>query len=186
MKTHQHYYLIGNKIKKGGEMPLEKDYDSNAEYKHYYNLWLSSLQPCEINSYESMLINKYLLQNGFVLNNNPNPIDVTDIVEERELRTETKSGSWTDYELVFKQPKSEETNEIAELKDYRKWFFEEQERADKLRMKNIQLQSLIDELQNGNDELYNVLRNAKLAIDKDLFPITYKDLDNQINIINKS
>lgn len=32
--------------------------------------------------------------------------------------------------------------------------------------------------------LYNVLRNAKLAIDKDLFPITYKDLDNQMNIIN--
>jgi hypothetical protein len=43
------------------------------------------------------------------------------------------------------------TDEIAELKDYRKWFFEEQERADKLRMKNLQLQSRIDELQNGNE-----------------------------------
>lgn len=49
---------------------------------------------------------------------------------------------------------------------------------------NKHLQSDLKAAESVNEGLYNVLRNAKLAIDKDLFPITYKDLDNQMNIIN--
>jgi hypothetical protein len=107
MKTHQHYYLIGNKIKKGGEMPQKPCYKVlwDAEGDEVWNDWLSSLQPCEINSYESMLINKYLLQNGFVLNNNPNPIDVTDIVEERNHTQLLRNPPIDKFELFFKQPK---------------------------------------------------------------------------------
>lgn len=106
------YFLINNKIMKGKKMPLHvySDHPNWYDSKMYLNSkdyldWLSSLQPCEINSYESMLINKYLLQNGFVLNNNPNPIDVTDIVEERNHTQLLRNPPIDKFELFFKQPK---------------------------------------------------------------------------------
>lgn len=132
---------------KGKKMPLHvySDHPNWYDSKMYLNSkdyldWLSSLQPCEISESELTKISNHVLTRF----NKDSPINITDIVEERELRTETKSGSWTDYELVFKQPKSEETNEAVEFADYKKWFFEEQERADKLRMDlEIQSQTII-------------------------------------------
>jgi hypothetical protein len=140
--NNMNYYLINNRVMKGGEMPLEKDYDSNAEYKHYYNLWLSSLQPCKINSYESMLINKYLLQNGFVLNNNPNPIDVTDIVEERNHTQLLRNPPIDKFELFFKQPKQVDSE--IEAVEFLRWVW---------------LNKYTDN--NDSNELYQTFKNRK-------------------------
>lgn len=124
---------------KGKKMPLHvySDHPNWYDSKMYLNSkdyldWLSSLQPCEINSYESMLINKYLLQNGFVLNNNPNPIDVTDIVEEDKWCRDgnkliCESGNcctlrkcMSHQVLYFKQPKQVDSE--IEAVEFAEWI----------------------------------------------------------------
>ena len=118
MKTEQtHYYLIGNEIKKGGEQ-ISKDY---PYYKEAVDLWMGYLQPCSITENELCKIKSYLAANTdtpFDLDNHFTcTIEVTDIVYSKPLITETKSGSWTDYEIVFKHPKSE-ANEAVEFAEW--------------------------------------------------------------------
>ena len=118
MKTYQHYYLIGNEIKKGIEKPNCNGKPYCCENKPCESLnWLSSLQPCEISESELTKISNHVLTRF----NKDSPINITDIVEERELRTETKSGSWTDYELVFKHPKQVD-GEIEAVELWKEFF----------------------------------------------------------------
>jgi len=80
--------------------------------------WHNSLQPCEISESELLKIHNYLFTKKSIdshTGDGVNPIEVTDIVDEKEIRTETKSGSWIDYELCFK-PKQAEEIEAVELK----------------------------------------------------------------------
>lgn len=102
----KHYYLINGKIMKGGEMP-------NVMYNHpNYNdimmTWKNSLQPCEISESELIKIRSEIAD---LLTDNP--IEITDIVRVKEIRTETKSGGWTDYKIYFKQPKAKEDSEAV-------------------------------------------------------------------------
>lgn len=105
----KHYYLINGKIMKGGEMP-------NVMYNHpNYNdimmTWKNSLQPCEIDEseLENVKNNVYTFYNCKA----DDPIEITDIVRVKEIRTETKSGGWTDYKIYFKQPKAKEDSEAV-------------------------------------------------------------------------
>ena len=121
MKEQTHYYLIGNEIKKGGEMPKISDpIQSSESIDNYLIVWLNSLQPCSITDVELCKIKYYLAANTdtpFDLDNHFTcTIEVTDIVYAKTLITETKSGSWTDYEIVFKHPKSEANEAIDEKK----------------------------------------------------------------------
>ena len=111
METH--YYLINGTVKKGGEMPIQ-------HLANIYADWYLSLQPCEISESELEKICEYL-NRKFGINydeiQNGNPIDVTDIVEEksiRELENRYKNQSsgtvgfaadyiYKDY-IFFKQP----------------------------------------------------------------------------------
>lgn len=102
----KHYYLINGKIMKGCEMP-------NVMYNHpNYNdimmTWKNSLQPCEISESELIKIRSEIAD---LLTDNP--IEITDIVRVKEIRTETKSGGWTDYKIYFKQPKAKEDSEAV-------------------------------------------------------------------------
>lgn len=80
--------------------------------------------------------------------------------------------------FILNQQNKTLTDEIAELKDYRKWFFEEQERADKLRMKNLQLQSRIDELQKVNEWI-----SVELAPKDGTYILGYNDDSDLIKIV---
>lgn len=124
MKTYQHYYLIGNEIKKGIEKPNCNGKPYCCENKPCESLnWLSSLQPCEISESELHKIEDYL---GFDSNN---PIDVTDIVEEKLMCC--KGGEWTKctnqcasdgkHILIFKHPKQVD-GEIEAVELWKEFF----------------------------------------------------------------
>lgn len=119
---------------KGKKMPLHvySDHPNWYDSKMYLNSkdyldWLSSLQPCEISESELEKIDSYFYEKWYQNNNGfdshkqmleSNPIDVTDIVEEksiRELENKYKNQSsgtvgfaadyvYKDY-VFFKQPK---------------------------------------------------------------------------------
>lgn len=105
------YYLINGKIMKGGEMPKRDNYGLTSAFEASYNKWLSSLQPCEIDEseLENVKNNVYTFYNCKA----DDPIEITDIVRVKEIRTETKSGGWTDYKIYFKQPKAKEDSEAV-------------------------------------------------------------------------
>lgn len=82
----QHYYLLNGTVKKGGEMPKEKGIDKQTQYPHNYHdfkNWLSSLQPCEIDDSEFHRIINYIYPTDKKTHYPENPIDITDIVEEK-------------------------------------------------------------------------------------------------------
>lgn len=101
------YYLINNKIMKGGEMPKTHDLMRlNDEFRKVedkiYNDWLSSLQPCEIDWNHLHHIEMYLTNNMSSYIDFSNPIDVTDIVEDN-------NGV-----ITFKQPKNIQIGDTIE------------------------------------------------------------------------
>ena len=114
----KYYYLINGKIMSANDkMPQGEDYVS-LNPTHFNKLdfdidakqWLNSLQPCEISESELCLI----LSNVTKLDYD-NPIEVTDIVRLEEIKTITKSGTITDYQLFFKHHKQVEEIEAVEF-----------------------------------------------------------------------
>lgn len=120
----KYYYLLNGKIMAANEKMLYKPHyiisgDNYNEdlFNSDYNNWINSLQPCEISESELLKIHNYLFTKKSIdshTGDGVNPIEVTDIVDEKEIRTETKSGSWIDYELCFKPKQAEEIEAVDE------------------------------------------------------------------------
>lgn len=98
INTMKHYYLINNTIKKGSEMPIQ-------HLANVYADWYLSLQPCEISESELEKVEMYLTKNMSMYMDFSNPIDVTDIVEEKVTHQLLSMPPINCYELFFKQPK---------------------------------------------------------------------------------
>jgi len=98
---NKHYYLINGKVMKGGEMPeiTNPNNDSLIYGDTYIRRWLSSLQPCEIDESELRLLNNYIPEEKFILND---AIDITDIVKEK------------DGKIYFKQPTEKQVESECE------------------------------------------------------------------------
>ena len=113
----KYYYLLNGKIMSANEKMPElrivqhKDYNQKFEdskFKMFYNNWLNSLQPCEISESELDNVKNYLCHNTKFEDFNPHEqIEVTNIVRLEEIKTITKSGTITDYQLFFKRPKQD-------------------------------------------------------------------------------
>lgn len=101
-----------------------KDYNQKFEdskFKMFYNNWLNSLQPCEISDSELDNVKNYLCHNTKFEDFNPHEqIEVTNIVRLEEIKTITKSGTITDYQLFFKHHKQvvAQQRNINNLKQY--------------------------------------------------------------------
>lgn len=102
----EHYYLLNGTVNKGGEMPniTNPNNDSLIYGDTYIRRWLSSLQPCEIDESELCLI----LSNVSKLDYD-NPIDITDIVKEK------------DGKIYFKQPTEKQVESECEAVEFYKW-----------------------------------------------------------------
>jgi hypothetical protein len=102
---NKHYYLINGKVMKGGEMPeiTNPNNDSLIYGDTYIRRWLSSLQPCDISESEFEKIHDYLIENiPFKNSDISNPIDITDIVKEK------------DGKIYFKQPTEKQVESECE------------------------------------------------------------------------
>jgi hypothetical protein len=102
---NKHYYLINGKVMKGGEMPeiTNPNNDSLIYGDTYIRRWLSSLQPCDISESEFYKIHDYLIENiPFKNSDISNPIDITDIVKEK------------DGKIYFKQPTEKQVESECE------------------------------------------------------------------------
>jgi len=100
MQNETHYYLLNGTVKKGGKMPGEFSCMN-------YNLWLSSLQPCEISESEFYKIINHVYPTDIKTHYPENPIDITDIVEDN-------NGV-----ITFKQPKQVESE--CEAVEFLNW-----------------------------------------------------------------
>jgi hypothetical protein len=102
---NKYYYLLNGKVMKGGEMPniTNPNNDSLIYGDTYIRRWISSLKPCEIDQRELEKIKNKV----YTFNNchADNPIDVTDIVEERNHTQLLRNPPIDKFELFFKQPK---------------------------------------------------------------------------------
>jgi hypothetical protein len=102
---NKYYYLLNGKVMKGGEMPniTNPNNDSLIYGDTYIRRWLSSLQPCDISEseFEKIKNKVYTFNNCHA----DNPIDVTDIVEERNHTQLLRNPPIDKFELFFKQPK---------------------------------------------------------------------------------
>ena len=110
------------------KMPQGEDYVS-LNPTHFNKLdfdidakqWLNSLQPCEISDSELDNVKNYLCHNTKFEDFNPHEqIEVTNIVRLEEIKTITKSGTITDYQLFFKHHKQvvAQQRNINNLKQY--------------------------------------------------------------------
>ena len=99
----KYYYLINGKIMSHTK-PVPTKEPLIYTLEQWVDNWKKSLQPCEISEDELEKVNNCDYNSYYTYGESKTIIEVTDIVEEKELRTETKSGSLTDYKLVFKQP----------------------------------------------------------------------------------
>jgi len=142
MIMEKYYYLINGTVKVSDSKMPEKD-ESNWNYRDYrrtynrvFDNWLSSLKPCEIDKSELYKIqehefNKFIKakneisiagDGGFRYYTSQNPIEITDIVFEK------------DGKIYFKQPTEKQVEsdavEFAEWlnsnylfdKDTKKWY----------------------------------------------------------------
>ncbi|HOU47598.1 MAG TPA: hypothetical protein PLL99_07320, partial [Chitinophagales bacterium] len=50
--NNMNYYLINNRVMKGGEMPKRSSFQNAFWNKEDFNYWYISLQPCEISESE--------------------------------------------------------------------------------------------------------------------------------------
>lgn len=117
MNQKKHYYLIDGKImKSSSKIPptriavTEGHAKTEALKYHYqelYSRWRQSLKPCEISEYELEKIKNNIIDYWF---HESNPIEVTDIVEEKESISNLESF------IYFKQPEKVESDEIKNLK----------------------------------------------------------------------
>lgn len=118
----KYYYLLNGKIISANDkMPEMSNFPPNEFGKNDYHdakrNWHNSLQPCEISESELENIRSYLCHNTKFEDFNPHEqIEVTNIVRLEEIKTITKSGTITDYQLFFKHPKQVEQIEAVELK----------------------------------------------------------------------
>ena len=135
METH--YYLINGTVKKGGEMPNEKDIDTLRDYKQHYNNWLSSLQPCDIDESELKKIKEHLM---FYIGEPP--IDITDIVSSQVIcnadRCDGECIECTNMilKVKFKQPTEKQVESydvmdefFKDLQEFKKEFVKIHEQA---------------------------------------------------------
>ena len=98
----KYYYLLNGKIMSANEkMP-------KTDFNFIITDWLNSLQPCEISDSELDNVKNYLCHNTKFEDFNPHEqIEVTNIVRLEEIKTITKSGTITDYQLFFKHPEQD-------------------------------------------------------------------------------
>jgi len=105
--------LLNGTVNKGGEMPniTNPNNDSLIYGDTYIRRWLSSLQPCEISESEFEKIDSYFYEKWYQNNNGfdshkqmveYNPIDITDIVKEK------------DGKIYFKQPTEKQVESECE------------------------------------------------------------------------
>lgn len=102
MQNNKHYYLIQGKVMvSDSKMPAQIEWNTYFIYKHKYNNGLPRLQPCDIDDSELDKIDSYFYEKWYQNNNGfdshkqmfkSNPIDITDIVFEK------------DGKIYFKQP----------------------------------------------------------------------------------
>ena len=101
----KYYYLLNGKIMATNEKTPESNLDKFSKLIHpkvsvEYADWYSSLQPCEISESELCLI----LSNVSKLDYD-SYVEVTDMIRIEEIKTITKSGTITDFQVFFKHPK---------------------------------------------------------------------------------
>ena len=102
------------------KMPIRINFRTDT-FKYVYDTWLNSLQPCEISESELDNVKNYLCHNTKFEDFNPHEqIEVTNIVRLEEIKTITKSGTITDYQLFFKHHKQvvAQQRNINNLKQY--------------------------------------------------------------------
>lgn len=99
----KYYYLLNGKIMSANEkMPENIGFKSGIGYESHYKQWLNGLQQCKISESELEKVVKHLNAHFGVVysgKSNNNPIEVTDIVEEKDY-----SSSEPNPMLFFKQP----------------------------------------------------------------------------------
>ncbi len=103
--------------------PEMTNYSPNEFGKNDWNddkrNWHNSLQPCEISESELDNVKNYLCHNTKFEDFNPHEqIEVTNIVRLEEIKTITKSGTITDYQLFFKHPKQVGETEAVEFAEW--------------------------------------------------------------------
>ena len=119
----KYYYLLNGKIMSANEKVPDKDtYKTHhLDYKVDWTIWHNSLKQCEISESELDNVKNYLCHNTKFEDFNPHEqIEVTNIVRLEEIKTITKSGTITDHQLFFKQPK-----QVEEIEDVKLQFFKE-------------------------------------------------------------
>lgn len=121
----KHYYLKDNRIWMDNEkMPENIGFKSGIGYESHYKQWINTLQPCEISEseLEKILVNLFGLvkEHLFELTEDEqktysNPIEVTNLVEERLTHQLLSMPPINCYELFFKQPKQVEEIEAVDI-----------------------------------------------------------------------
>lgn len=110
----KYYYLIEGKLMWSYEkMPTK---ETHAFYDVCFDEWKNSLQPCEISESELMKIYTHLsivVTDVCLRDYIKNPIEVTDIVEEKPSTSSLK------YFILFRQPKQVEEIEV----EFAEWTY---------------------------------------------------------------
>lgn len=165
-KLEMKYYLINNKIMKGGEIPksnldeFSKLIHPNISIEHLH--WLNSLQTCSIKDVELDNIKNHIYFKLEICVFNTNPIEVTDIVEEKKTCESnyayckshgecTLMDCKSLFTVIFKQPKSE-YNEAVEFKTWCDGLNNEQKIKSSFK-------GIVTEF--NNEELYEIFKTQK-------------------------
>lgn len=105
----KYYYLLNGKIMWSYEKMPVNDYVYKSDYKLTIDYWmLNSLQQCEISESELEEIYRYLLTKYGIDSDellNPTPIEVTDIVEERDTMTLEGERNFITKPMIHFKPK---------------------------------------------------------------------------------
>jgi len=128
----EHYYLINGTVKKGDEMPENNINTPKVKLCHEmkFEQWKSSLQPCEISESEFEKIDSYFYEKWYQNNNGfdshkqmveYNPIDITDIVEEKLSHQLLSIPPIDVYKIYFKQPTEKKVE--SDAPEFLKWVW---------------------------------------------------------------
>lgn len=143
---NKYYYLLNGKVMKGGEMPniTNPNNDSLIYGDTYIRRWLSSLQPCEISENEFYKIHDYLIENiPFKNSDISNPIDITDIVKEK------------DGKIYFKQPTEKQVESECEAVEFAEWIQSEKWVYNK----GLYYKGLSEQIIVTTKQLYEIFKN---------------------------
>lgn len=150
------------------KMPELKLNNYRSHYLECLNSWKDSLQPCEISESELCLI----LSNVSKLDYD-SYVEVTDMIRTEEIKTITKSGTITDFQVFFKQPSDnngvitfnkKEVDVEIEAVEFAEWTYKNHWVLNQRSMSwYIELPSGVIDLSTGKTsiELYQIFKNQK-------------------------